>query len=295
MTSTAPAQATSSVSQHDAFLFVQDLAAELSHGKIDLPSFPDIAMRVRRVLADPEVAAAQVVRVISSEPALAAQLLQMANSAAFRPSGKNLTDLRTAVARLGFNLVRSASLAFAMGQLKNVESLKGLEVPLNELWRRTAAVASMSYVVAKRLSDVNPDTALLAGLLHSIGRLYILTRASRHPALFSDLPSYHAILRDWSAPVSKALLESWGMPDEIVTAVSEFETLDREHHGRADLTDVLTLGSLLALYKNSPDSIELNLQGVSACERLKMDSEGFRRMIDESESEIAAIRQALGM
>jgi HD-like signal output (HDOD) protein len=295
MTSTASAQTTSSASQHDAFLFVQDLAAELSHGKVDLPSFPDIAMRVRRVLADPEVAAAQVVRVISSEPALAAQLLQMANSAAFRPSGKNLTDLRTAVARLGFNLVRSASLAFAMGQLKNVESLKGLEVPLNELWRRTAAVASMSYVVAKRLSDVNPDTALLAGLLHSIGRLYILTRASRHPALFSDLPSYHAILRDWSAPVSKALLESWGMPDEIVTAVSEFETLDREHHGPADLTDVLTLGSLLALYKNSPDSIELNLQGVSACERLKMDSEGFRRMIDESESEIAAIRQALGM
>jgi HD-like signal output (HDOD) protein len=252
-------------------------------------------MRVRQVLADPEVSARQVERVISSEPALAAQLLQMANSAAFNSSGRNLTDLRTAVARLGFNLVRSASLAFAMGQLKNVESLKGLEQPLNELWRRTAAVASMSYVVAKRLSKINPDTALLAGLLHSIGRLYILTRASRHPALFSDLPSYHAILRDWSAPVSKALLESWGLPEEIVAAVSEFEVHDREHDGPADLTDVLTLGSLLALYKNSPDSIELNLQGVTACTRLQLDSEGCRKMIDESESEAAAVRRALGM
>jgi HD-like signal output (HDOD) protein len=288
-------QTASSTSQHDAFLFVQDLAAELSRGKVDLPSFPDIAMRVRQVLADPEVSAQQVERVISSEPALAAQLLQMANSAAFNSSGKNLKDLRTAVARLGFNLVRSASLAFAMSQLKYVESLKGLEQPLKELWQRTAAVASMSYVVAKRLSKINPDTALLAGLLHSIGRLYILTRASRHPALFSDLPSYHAILRDWSAPVAKALLESWGLPDEIVTAVSEFEIHDREHTGEADLTDVLTLGSLLALYKNSPDSIELNLQGVSACKRLQMDSDGCRKMIDESESEVAAVRRALGM
>jgi HD-like signal output (HDOD) protein len=292
---TASATSNSATNQHDAFLFVQDLAAELSHGKVDLPSFPDIAMRVRQVLADPEVSARQVERVISSEPALAAQLLQMANSAAFNSSGRNLTDLRTAVARLGFNLVRSASLAFAMGQLKNVESLKGLEQPLNELWRRTAAVASMSYVVAKRLSKINPDTALLAGLLHSIGRLYILTRASRHPALFSDLPSYHAILRDWSAPVSKALLESWGLPEEIVAAVSEFEVHDREHDGPADLTDVLTLGSLLALYKNSPDSIELNLQGVTACTRLQLDSEGCRKMIDESESEAAAVRRALGM
>jgi HD-like signal output (HDOD) protein len=285
--STAPVQS-APASSNDAFLFVQDLAAQLSRGKIELPS-------LREVLADAEVSPQQVERVISSEPALAAQLLQMANSAAFKPAARNLTDLRTAVARLGFNLVRSASIAFATRQLKNVEALKGLERPLDELWRRTAGVASMSYVVAKHLSRINPDTALLAGLLHSMGRLYILTRASQYPALFSDPSSYHTILRDWSAPVAKALLESWGMPDEIVTAVSEFENHDREHEGPADLTDVLTLGSLLALFKSSPDSIELNLQGVTACERLQMDWDGCLRLIDESESEIDALHRALGI
>jgi HD-like signal output (HDOD) protein len=294
--STASAQPTTTPSSNgDAFVFVQDLAAQLSRGQVELPSFPNIALRVREVLADAEVSPQQVERVISSEPALAAQLLQMANSAAFKPAAKRLTDLRAAVARLGFDLVRSASIAFATRQLKNVESLKGLERPLDELWRRTADVASMSYVVAKRLSRINPDTALLTGLLHSMGRLYILTRASRYPALFSDLPSYHAILRDWSAPVAKALLESWNMPDEIVTAVSEFENHDREHDGAADLTDVLTLGSRLALFKSSPDSIELNLQGVSACKRLEMDWEGCLRLLDESESEIAAVHRALGL
>src|SRR5262245_55877431 len=105
-------------SDPEAFAFVQALAAELSTGKVELPSFPDIAMRVRQVLADEGVSPEKVVRVVGSEPALAARLLQLANSAALNFSGKAVTDLRTAVNRMGFNMVRSAAIAFAMSQLK---------------------------------------------------------------------------------------------------------------------------------------------------------------------------------
>ncbi|MGH8148536.1 MAG: HDOD domain-containing protein, partial [Steroidobacteraceae bacterium] len=146
-----------------AFEFVQSLAAELSRGKVDLPSFPDIVPRVRQVLADDSVTPSKIVRVVSSEPALAARLLQIANSAALNFSGKAVNDLRTAVARLGFNMVRSAAIAFAMSQLKQAHALDGLERPLDDLWRRSATVAAMSHVVARRLTRVNPDTALLAG------------------------------------------------------------------------------------------------------------------------------------
>src|SRR5579862_1255079 len=170
----------------EAFAFVQALASELSKGKVDLPSFPDIALRVRQVLADDEVSQDKVVRVVGSEPALAARLLQIANSAAINFTGKPITELRTAIARMGFNMVRSAAIAFAMSQLKKVESLKGLEQPLDELWHRSAAVAAMSHAVARRFSRVNPDTAMLAGMLHGIGKLYILTRSSQHPKLFAD-------------------------------------------------------------------------------------------------------------
>src|ERR1700754_606459 len=92
-----------------AFRFVELLAKELSTGKIDLPSFPDIAMRVRQVLGDENVKPEQVVRVVSAEPALAARLLNIANSAALNFTGKAVTDLRAAIARMGFNMVRSAS------------------------------------------------------------------------------------------------------------------------------------------------------------------------------------------
>jgi HD-like signal output (HDOD) protein len=292
---TAPAQTPKHTVDAEAFAFVQALAAELSKGKVDLPSFPDIALRVRHILADENVSQEQVVRVVGSEPALAARLLQIANSAAINFSGKPITDLRTAINRMGHNMVRSASIAFAMSQLKKVDSLKGLEKPLDDLWKSSAAVAAMSHAVARRFSRVNPDTALLAGLLQGIGKLYILTRSSKHPRLFAEQATYNQIVRDWHSPVAKALLENWDMAEEIVRAVSDFEDMEREHSGPVDLTDVLTVGSLLAAFKEHPESLEINMHDVAACKRMSIDRSAYERLIDESEHEIDALRQALGV
>jgi HD-like signal output (HDOD) protein len=286
--------ANAGISDPEAFAFVQALAAELSTGKVELPSFPDIAMRVRQVLADDNVSPEKVVRVVGSEPALAARLLQLANSAALNFSGKAVTDLRTAVARMGFNMVRSAAIAFAMSQLKKVDSLKGLEKPLEVLWRRSASVAAMSHAVARRLAKVNPDTALLAGLLHGIGQLYILTRTAKHPKLFANEAVYHNIVRDWHSSIAKALLENWDMAEEIVEAVGNYEDIGRSHTGPTDLTDVLTVGYLIASYRDHPESIELNMEGVAACSRMQLDRPAYDRLIKESAEEVAAIQAALG-
>jgi HD-like signal output (HDOD) protein len=288
------AQTQNQISDPQAFAFVQALAAELSKGKVELPSFPDIALRVRKVLSDENVSQDMVVRVVGSEPALAARVMQIANSAALNFSGKPITDLRSAIARMGFNMVRSAAIAFAMSQLKKQDSLKGLEKPLDDLWKRSAAVAAMSHAVARRYSKVNPDTALLAGLLHGIGQLYILTRSAQHPGLFANQAAYSAIVRDWHSAIAKALLENWDMTDEVVEAVSSFEDLERENTGRVDLTDVITVGNLLAAFKDHPDTIELNMHDVAACKRMSIDRASYEQLIDESEQEIDTLRQALG-
>ena len=292
---TAAAQAPASAIDTEAFAFVQALASELSRGKVDLPSFQDIALRIRQVLADENVTQDQVTRVVGSEPALAARLMQIANSAALNFTGKPITELRTAINRMGHNMVRSAAIAFAMSQLKKVDHLKGLEQPLDELWKSSAAVAAMSHAVARRFSKVNPDTAMLAGLLHGIGKLYILTRSTQHPRLFADHVAYNQIVRDWHSPVAKALLENWDMAEEIVNAVSDYEDMERAHSGPVDLTDVLTVGNLLAAFKEHPESLEINMHDVAACKRMSIDRATYEKLIDESESEIDALRQALGV
>jgi len=292
---TAAARSLQSGNATLAFAFAQQLAAELSRGKLDLPSFPHIALGVRQVLADENVTLDKVVQVVASEPALAARLMQTANCAALNFTGKPITELRVAIARMGFNMVRSAAIAFAMSQLQEVDSLKGLEKPLDDLWKRSAAMAAMSHAVARKFSRVNPDTAMLTGLLHAIGELYILTRCSQHPGLFADHAAYNSIVRDWHSCVAKALLENWEMAEEIVAAVSGYETFERENAGRVDLTDVLTVGYLLASFREHPETIELNMHDVAACKRMGIDQASYAKLIDESEHEIDALRQALGV
>jgi HD-like signal output (HDOD) protein len=281
-------------SDSTGFAFVTQLAGELSAGKVDLPSFPDVAQRVRRALQDADVSAEKIVRIVGAEPALAARLLQLANSAAVNPGGKQITDLRVAIARIGLNLVRSSSIAFAMAQLTRSEDLRVAREPLRILWQRSALVAAMASVLARRLTKVNPDSAALAGILHGMGKLYILVNAVKYPALFADTEAYQRVEQLWHANIAKALLENWEMADDVVAAVHLHEDLEYTHDGAVDLTDVLLLANLLATYREHPEAIELNLQGVPAARRIRLDGEGFKQLLIESSTEIGALRAALG-
>ena len=191
-------------------------------------------------------------------------------------------------------MVRSAAIAFAIWQLRKSEALKGLEKQLNELWESSTAVASVAYVIARKLGGATADTALLAGLLHGVGKLYILSRAQQHQDLLGDPTTYCAIVRDWHSNIAKALLEKWQMADEIVIAVSECEDLDRDHTGPADLTDVLTIACLLVRLKDHPEEIDLQLQGLGAAQRLQLQPAACWQLLQESTGEIAAMEQALG-
>lgn len=276
------------------FAFVSALARELSGGKIELPSFPDIAIRVRRALQDENVSADKLVRVVGADPSLSARLLQLANSAAINRAGNRITDLRMAITRIGFNLVRSSSISLAMSQLANSKPLLSVKAPLQALWRRSAYVAAMASVVARRLTTVNADAAALAGMVHGIGKLYIMVRAVEFPALFAEPESYQRVEQLWHANIAKAVLESWELAEDVVAAVHLHEDLEYTHEGEADLTDVLVTANLLVSYREHPQSIELNLQGVTAASRMHLDVEAYKRLLEESASELEALRAALG-
>jgi HD-like signal output (HDOD) protein len=267
-------------SNKEAFAFVQDLALEMSAGKIEIPSFPDVAVRIRKVLADENCDTAQIARVVSAEPAMAARLLQMANSAALNPNGSRITELKSAIARIGFSNVRTASLAYAMDQIKNVPALQPIRRPLNELWERSVKVAAMAFVVARRWTKINADQALLTGLMHGMGRVYILTRAVKYQALFADAGSYQQIVRDWNTPIAKAVLESWEIAPAIIEAVENY--------------DVLTIANLLVSFHNDPDGLELQLQQTSASAHLGVTRESCQKVLQETSGELVSLRQALG-
>jgi HD-like signal output (HDOD) protein len=280
--------------QQLAFEFVTALASELSGGKIELPSFPDVAIRVRRALASDSTGVEQVVRIVGSEPALAARLLKMSNSAALNRSGRPITELRTAIARMGYNMVRSAAISFAMAQIRASDGLKGLEKPLETLWRGSTFVAAFSYVLAKNHTRRNPDEAFLCGLLHSVGRLYLLTRTPQFPEFLGDPVSLAETMRDWHADVAKAILENWEMNEELVQAITDQDDVERTHGGPPDLTDIVVVANMMATYIDHPESLVLNMSGVTGFKMLGLDEKNCVEVLAQSREEIEALRQALG-
>jgi len=278
----------------DTARLVEALTVELAGEKIDLPSFPEVAVRVRKALTNDQVVIEQVVRVISAEPSLAARLLQLANSAALNASGKRVADLRTAISRIGFNMACSATIAFAMSQLRRAEAYKGLDAPLTELWHHSAHIAAVSHVVAKRFTQVNADTALLAGLLQGVGKLYLLTRASRFPNLLRDTGAYQRLVAEWHGRVCQAILRNWEIAEEVVTAAISSENAEREHEGATDLTDVLAVSAAIASLGPDPLPEQMLFLGMPAARRMKLDAKSCGAALAESHSEISSLRQALG-
>ena len=279
----------------EAFEFVRALATKLSSRAIELPSFPEVAMRVHKVLSDEQVSTDRIVRVIGAEPMIATRVLTMANSAAMNPGSKAVTELRAAVTRLGIDALRSAIISFAMAQLRLAKNFKGIERHLSALWQHSVLVASLSYVIARRGNRANPDTTMLTGLLAGVGKLYILTQSMSHPALFADQPTYQRIIRDWHANIAKALLESWSVAEEIVDAVHGYEDESRDLRGTSGvLADVLEMADQISLCKDASELMRERLKDRKAMVRLGLDLDTCRRVVSESAEELTALREALG-
>jgi HD-like signal output (HDOD) protein len=279
----------------EAFEFVRELANELSGNNIELPSFPDVAVRVHRVLSDENVNTDRIVRVLGAEPMIATRVLTMANSAALNPGNKRVSELRAAVTRLGIDALRSAVISFAIAQVRRAKTFKGIERHLSVLWQHSVQVAALSFVIARRNNRASPDTNMLTGLLHGVGKLYILTHSMNHPTLFADQTMYQRIIRDWHANIAKALLESWGVAEEIIDAIHSYEDESRDLRGSsAALADVLEVAEQLALCKDAPDLMRERLKVRRAASRLGLDVETGKRLVSESAEELATLREALG-
>ena len=277
-----------------AFEFIRSLAGELSGGKVDLPSFPEIAVRVRRILSDPKSSIEQVVRVVGSEPALAARLLRISNSASLNRSGRTISDLRTAINRIGYNMVRSASISFAMLQIRKSNKLVGLEHYLEELWQRSTVVAAFAFVLARTCTAVNPDEAMLTGMMHAIGKLYVLTRATDHPELFADTSTLDAIIREWHPSIGKAILENWEFSEIMAQAVADQEDHERTEPEKPDLSDIIATALLMAQYSADLPALEAALHGLPASGRLGLNEARTLDVIRDSAAEVTALSEALG-
>lgn len=278
-----------------AFKFVQKLAGDLSNDEFDLPGFPDVVMRLHKTLADENSAAADVVKLISSEPALAAKLIQLANSAAFNAEGNEITDPRAAIQRLGFNVVRSTATSFAVNQLQNQEWLMPVRPQLAAIWRRSNAVAASCYAVAEIVDGIRSDEALAAGLFHQMGNLYMLARGHKDGLPVTNNPEWDEIVCGWHPTIARAILENWGMPESIADAVeNQDQVVDDDTGDLSNLTlqaRLLSAAKLADMLVSEPELAQPGWEALLVDVRL--NGKSFNDLLEQGREKIEAISQTI--
>jgi HD-like signal output (HDOD) protein len=227
----------------DAFLELHDqIARDLSSGKVVFPTYFNVTLKVRNLLKDPSLSIEQIARGIHMEPLLATRLLQHANAAALRGSGGEVTDLKFAIMRIGVDAVRAISFALAMEQLACSKHMAPFAALSQKLWEHSVTTAAMAQCLAIRSRKVRPDEAMFAGLVHDIGAFYLLFRCAEHPLLSQDHEGLMSLLIDWHDSIGHALLAAMQQPDAILDAVQ-----DHESRGVIDESSPTTLHETVVL------------------------------------------------
>jgi len=285
-------QSQAAATQQSMFQFVSELARELSTGRVDLPSFPDAAARVQQVLSDETVTGERIARVVSSDAGLAARILTMANSTLLHRGGSRVTDLRVAVTRIGHENIRTAALSYATAQLRRAADLVHIRASLDKCWQEGVRVAALARAMAKESGRVRVDEAMLAGLLHNIGKIYILARTPKdQPESFGHNDEE---LRSWHPSIGQALIENWKLDEALAAAVGGQFELDRSHAGEPDLQDLLIVAVTVAAQmadNSADDSVLVRLPAATA---LGLTDSAFVRIMLDSQADVEMLQAALG-
>jgi HD-like signal output (HDOD) protein len=216
------------------------LAAAVA-GILALPDSPDLRRELLGLLADDDTDVEQLERGLGNNPAIAAKIMQISNSAYFGARG-SVSSLGEAVSLLGLDTVRGIVTAARLFDSLPSHTAGGF--PLQELWHHSIGVAVMVRRVAwhVRASATINRAAFTAALLHDVGKLVmLLAHGEPYAALVRKRdPSGRALWAEEErlfahhhGNAGALLLELWGLPATIVEAVALHHTPHRTCEGNA--------------------------------------------------------------
>lgn len=237
-----PRPAVNDVAGHIEIPLMQTLSRAIASDTLTLPTLPEVAQRLQRLRDDPGLEPAQLVAEISRDMATAGRLLQIANSAAYR-RGRPADSLSAAVARLGMELSCTIAIAFSMEQLFCGRSPL-INLRLRQAWIRGQEVAALARVLATTYTVLNPELAMLAGLLHGVGKLPILRIADADDFVARDAAALDRLLQALHPAAGCRVLRAWKFPEAVADVPLQCLDFDRHHEGPADYADVLTVARL---------------------------------------------------
>lgn len=272
---------------------LQKLEAKIETNQLVLPSMPDVFLQVKKIVDDPSSNIGNVAKIITRDPSLTARILKVANNSMYRGNDE-ITSLQLAISRMGLQLVKTLVTSHAITQMFNQP--KGALKPFfTKLQTHSSEVSAHAYAIAKHYTKINPDEALLAGLVHNIGYLPMAKCVESFPEVEKEPNLLIEVMGNVHTKVGEMILKSWSFPQQIIDASIYYMEQFRKGSATIDLTDIVIIAGLNA-YRGTDHPCTLpDWSQYPAFQKIGINTRKQLEKLDEIEDEINNARLMLGI
>jgi HD-like signal output (HDOD) protein len=207
-------------------------------GQVHLPPLPPVAMRLKQALQH-DIDIGEAVKIVQLDPVIATKLISLSNSPLYLAPNRANT-CQSAIIRLGLLATRNLILSISVKQMFRCKNLRIAQI-MNDIWRQSVYRSVLCFVLASKTGAIDPDKALLAGLISNIGAIPFLHFAEKLPADHYSPAEINAAIPVVSGPVGSYLLERWDFPADYVGIPCLAEEWFHDHGDGLDLGDLVRL------------------------------------------------------
>jgi putative nucleotidyltransferase with HDIG domain len=269
---------------------------DLINDRLVVPSMPEVAMKIRRMIEFEDAPIPKLARLVQSDPAISAKLIKSANGSLYHGQPP-VESCSRAIARLGLNTTKHLVVSFVLRNLfQEKVATEILRHRAHDLWQHSVEVAAISMALAQVTPELDAEAALLAGLLHDIGELVILTYAEEFTDISSNPAVLDAVIAELKAEIGRAILHEWQFPEPFCIAASEAENWLRDSGGQVDYGDAVVVAHLHSYFGTARMAELPPLTEVPAFGKLaegRLTPEVSMRVLDEARERIHEVRQLL--
>ncbi len=235
--------------------------------KLQLPSLPNVAFKLKEAMKD-EIGVNEAAEIIHLDAAIVTKLIQVANSPLYAPT-KPITNCQDAINRLGLHSTRNLVMSISLKQLFQCKDKK-LMGAMKQLWINSLYTSSLSFVLAQQCGGhINPEDALLAGLVTDIGVIPLLHFADQYPEKYPDIAELDLSIPYLRAPVGSLLLHTLGFSKEFSDIPHHAENWFYDSGESITLTDIVILSKLHGYFGSEKAQDLPHMNTIPAYSKLK--------------------------
>lgn len=271
----------------------QSLLQAFMQKKLDLPSLPEAALKIRQAINTPGVGSNEIIQIVQTDPVLSARLVKVANSPLYG-TWREIKTVRDAVRRLGLETTKHLSFSLSVKKLFSAKTSM-IKDYIHKIYLESTAIASIAFVITQQKAQhLDPEQALLSGLIQNLGLIPILKYIDGHPSMMQSTEQLGKSVQNLYVPVSTLLLNEWNFDPEFMQIIEQAKNWTRDTGQKADYSDIVIAARLIYLHRLGECPVE-KLEDLPIFKKLKLfeDDESGEFFIEKVESQIEEMQNLL--